>query len=156
MAGDEKVKGAEEAPTKSKKKLMIVVAAVLVALIGGGVGGYVMLAPAKAGAEPAPVPGVVVPLEAVTMNLADGHYLKLTMTLQATDKALEEPDGSKALDIAISLFSNVDKTEISNTEGREKFKKQLTEKIIEAYTKDEDGEKVKEIMDVYFKTFVIQ
>ena len=42
------------------------------------------------------------------VNLADGHYLKLKLALQATDRRPEAPDGSKALDIAIDLFSNQD------------------------------------------------
>ena len=83
---------------------------------------------------------------------ADGHYLKLKMTLQATDKAHEAPDGSKALDAAISLFSNMDSKELLTNEGREKYKTQLKEKVIKAYT----VEKEKEIMDVYYTTFVIQ
>ena len=40
------------------------------------------------------------------MNLAEGHFLKLKISLQATAKAAELPDGSKALDIAIDQFSN--------------------------------------------------
>src|SRR5690349_4154033 len=104
MAKDEKDKAAEDAPKKGgKKKLIMILAIVLVALAGGGAGGYFMFAPKKAEAEVL-VAGVVVPLDAVTINLADGHYLKLKMTLQATDKAAEAPDGSKALDAAISLF----------------------------------------------------
>ncbi|GAA3260375.1 flagellar basal body-associated protein FliL [Dactylosporangium siamense] len=153
MAKDEKDKATEEAPKKGgKKKLIMILAIVLVALGGGGYGGYLMFAPKPAAAVEKLVAGVVVPLDAVTINLADGHYLKLKMTLQATDKAAEAPDGSKALDAAISLFSNMDSKELLTNEGREKYKTQLKEKVIVAYTVSKE----KEIMDVYYTTFVIQ
>lgn len=153
MAKDEKDKATEEAPKKgSKKKLIMILAIVVVALGGGGAGGYFMFAPKKAAAKEVLVAGVVVPLDAVTINLADGHYLKLKMTLQATDKAAEAPDGSKALDAAISLFSNLDSKELLTNNGREKYKNELKEKVVKAYT----VKKEKEIMDVYYTTFVIQ
>ncbi|MEV0129278.1 flagellar basal body-associated FliL family protein [Dactylosporangium sp. NPDC050688] len=152
MAKDDKDKAAEEAPKGARKKLVMILAIVLVALAGGGAGGYFMFAPKPAEAEEKLVAGIVVPLDAVTINLADGHYLKLKMTLQATDKAAEAPDGSKALDAAISLFSNMDAKELLTNEGREKYKQQLKEKVVEAYTVDKE----KEIMDVYYTTFVIQ
>ena len=138
MAKDEKT--AEETPAKGggKKKLIMIILIAVVALGGGGYGGYLMFAPKKAAAEPAPVEGVVSVLDAVTINLADGHYLKLKMTLQATTDAAEAPDGSKALDIAIT--------------GKMSAKEALTAKVVKAYT----VEKKKEVMEVYFTTFVIQ
>ena len=152
MAKDDKDKAAGDAPKGARKKLVMILAIVLVALAGGGAGGYFMFAPKPAAAEEKLVAGIVVPLDAVTINLADGHYLKLKMTLQATDKAHEAPDGSKALDAAISLFSNMDAKELLTNEGREKYKQQLKEKVVAAYTVDKE----KEIMDVYYTTFVIQ
>ncbi|WP_433604048.1 flagellar basal body-associated FliL family protein [Dactylosporangium sp. CA-139114] len=151
MAKDEKA--TEETPGKGgKKKLIMIVAIALVALIGGGVGGYMMFAPKKATAEPAPTPGVVSVLDAITINLADGHYLKLKMTLQATTDAAEAPDGSKALDIAISLYSGRKMDELMSNAERDRTKKELVEKVVKAYTVD----KKKEVMDIYFTTFVIQ
>jgi flagellar FliL protein len=152
MAKDEKKDAAEETPKKSKKKLIIIVLAAVL-LIGGGLGGYLMFfKSSKAAAKPAPVAGVVAPLDATTINLADGHYLKLKMSLQATNKVAEAPDGSKALDIAINLYSNQSSTSLLTKEGRDKSKEQLKAQVVKAYTvKDEE-----EIMDVYFTTFVIQ
>jgi flagellar FliL protein len=150
MAKEEKT---EAAPAKGgKKKLIVIIAIALVAVLGGGIGGYLAFAPKKAEAEPAPTPGVVSVLDAITINLADGHYLKLKMTLQATTEAAEAPDGSKALDIAIELFSNRDEAELLTADGREKAKKELVGKVVKAYTE----EKKKHVMDVYFTTFVIQ
>ncbi|GAA2356346.1 flagellar basal body-associated FliL family protein [Dactylosporangium salmoneum] len=151
MADEKKT---EETPAKGggKKKLIMIIAIALIALGGGGFGGYMMFAPKKATAEPAPTPGVVAVLDAITINLADGHYLKLKMTLQATTEAAEAPDGSKALDIAIEQFSNQSEDELLTTAGRDKAKKELVAKVVKAYT----VEKKKEVMDIYFTTFVIQ
>jgi flagellar protein FliL len=139
---------ADEAPKKkSKKKLLIIVAAVVL-LGGGGAGGYLMLGGSGSEEPPAPEPGVVVPLDSITVNLADGHFLKMKLALQATADAAEEPDGSKALDLAIAQFSNVPMGSLSSTAGRTKAKTELVEKVKEAY----EGE----IMDIYFTEFVMQ
>jgi flagellar FliL protein len=150
MASEEKP-AAEEAPKKSKKKLIMIIAIVVV-LLGGGAGGYFMMRPSAAEAEPEPEPGAVVPLDAITINLADGHFLKLRLSLQATAEVTEAPDGSKALDIAIELYSNREMAELMSNAERERSKVELKEKIVKAYT----VEKEKEIMDVYFTSFVIQ
>ena len=142
---------AAEAPKKSKKMMLIVAAAALVVLGGGGAGAFFMLKGDSA--EAAPKKGIVTAAEdTITVNLADGHYLKLKMTLQATTDAAEAPDGSKALDIAIELFSNRSMDELLTAEGREKAKEELTAAVVKAYT----VEKKKEVMEVYFTTFVIQ
>jgi flagellar FliL protein len=151
MAKDDK--STDEAPAKGgKKKLIMIIVIALVALVGGGGGGYMIFAPKKAAAEPAPVPGVVSVLDPITINLADGHYLKLKMTLQATADAVEAPDGSKALDIAIAQYSGRKMDELMSNAERDRTKKELIEKVVKAYT----VEKKKEVMDIYFTTFVIQ
>ncbi|WP_432968310.1 flagellar basal body-associated FliL family protein [Dactylosporangium sp. CA-233914] len=151
MAKDDKT--TEPTPTKGgKKKLIMIIAIALIALIGGGAGGYMIFAPKKATAEPKPTPGVVSVLDAITINLADGHYLKLKMTLQATTEAAEPPDGSKALDIAIDEYSGRKMDELMSNAERDRTKKELIDKVVEAYTVD----KKKEVMDIYFTTFVIQ
>ncbi|HWH01298.1 MAG TPA: flagellar basal body-associated FliL family protein [Pilimelia sp.] len=138
----------DEAPKKGKSKLIIMIIAV-VFLAAGGVGGYLML---KGGGgpeeEPKPEAGVVVALDAITVNLADGHYLKVKMALQATANAVEEPDGSKALDLAIAEFTDKEMGELSSAAGRSKAKAELLEKVKKAYNGD--------IMDIYFTEFVMQ
>ncbi|MGE5407602.1 MAG: flagellar basal body-associated protein FliL [Syntrophothermus sp.] len=121
---------------------------ILVALAGGGAGGWYLFAPKKPKAEPKPEPGIVVALDPVTINLAEGHYLKLGFALQATTEVEKELDGSKALDIAIDLYSNRSVAELSSNEERKRTKKELKEKIIKAY--DE------KVMDVYYTSFVMQ
>ena len=135
-----------------KKKLIIILVAVL--LVAGG-GGYFMFG--KGGgtkAPPKPVAGAVVPLDPITINLAGGHFLKLGIALQATKTAKEAPDGSQALDIAIEIFSNRTVAELNTTAGRDKFKKELTGKVVTAYA--DPKTKVQSVMDVYFTEFVMQ
>ena len=145
----EKASGEEAAPKKSKKKLIIIIVAIVVALGGGGFGGYLAFAPKKEEVKPPPVPGAVFPLDAITINLADGHYLKLKMSLQATEELGEEKlDGSKALDLAIEEFSNRPMAELFSNEERKRSKEELLKKIEKAYEE--------KVMDIYFTTFVIQ
>src|SRR5919107_4852263 len=133
MAKDEK--DAAEAPKKSKKMLMIIVIA-LVVLGGGGAGAFFMLSgdPAEA-AEEKPVKGAVVAMDnALTINLADGHYLKLAFTLQATEEAGEEEiDMSEAIDLAIDQYTGMEIGELETEKGREAAKHELLEKVEKVY-----------------------
>lgn len=147
MSKDEKDTVATEAPKKSKKKLIIIVLAAVL-LAGGGAGAYLALFSGKAEAKEAPKAGAVVPLEAITVNLADGHYLKMAFALQATADVEEDPDGSKALDLAIHQYTDMKVAELSDVKGRDKAKHELLEKIEKAYEE--------EVMDIYFTQFVVQ
>jgi len=145
MAKEKPADGGE--PKKGKGKLIIIIVVVVLLLGGGGGGGYYYFS--HKDAEPAPPePGLVVALEPITINLADGHFLKVSIALQATAEAHEEPDGSKALDLMISHFSNRSVAEFSSNEAREEAKKKLKEAVTEAY----EGE----VMDLYFTEFVMQ
>jgi flagellar protein FliL len=143
-----------EAPKKSRKMLLILIAAVVL-LGGGGGGAFVMLRSGKANAaKPAPVKGVVAPIaEALTINLAGGHYLKLNFALQETaDAGAEAIDPSEAVNLAIEEYTGRSVAELSTEKGRGKAKEELLAKIEKAY--GEDGKQV--IMDVYYTTFVTQ
>jgi flagellar FliL protein len=133
---------------KSKKKLLIIVAAAVLVLGGGG-GAYFMLGSSgKPAAKPKPKPGKVIPLDAITVNLAGGHYLKIHLALQATADAGEELDGSQALDLTVAQFSNLNLADLASTEGRTKAKEKLLTAVEKAY---ED-----KVMDIYFTEFVMQ
>jgi flagellar FliL protein len=131
-------------PKLTKKKIMLL-AAVAVLFTVAGVAGKVML---MGPSESKPEPGTVVSMDAITINLAGGHYLKMKLALQATAEAAEKPDGSKALDIAISQYSNREMAELSSTSGRTKAKGELLEAVKHAY----EGH----VMDIYFTEFVMQ
>ena len=133
--------GVETPAKKSKRTLVLALAGVLVL---AGAGWYFLLKPSGP-AEPKP--GEVVALEAIQINLAEGHYLRLGLALQMSADA-KEADGSKALDAAIDQFSGLPVGQVNRSESREKLKKQLSEVIADRY----DGG----VLEVYFTEFVTQ
>ena len=149
---------AAEAAPKKKSKLPMLIIIIVVLLGGAGAGAYFMLKPAddKAAAAEAEKsePGEVVKLDAVTINLADGHYLKMAFALQATADAAEARDGSKAMDIAIATYTDMPIAELSTAKGRETAKAEFRKKIEEAYMDEET--KKSAVMDVYLTQFVTQ
>ena len=151
MSKDEKETPAE-APKKSKKMLMIIVIAIVV-LGGGGAGAFLKLKGASA-AEEKPEKGIVVAMEsALTINLADAHYLKLAFTLQVTKEAGEaEIDNAEAIDIAIDKYTGMEIAELETEKGRQTAKSELLEEIEKVYNVDD----AHIIMDIYFTQFVTQ
>ncbi|MEU4427867.1 flagellar basal body-associated FliL family protein [Actinoplanes sp. NPDC024001] len=145
---------AAEAPKKSKKMLMIIIAAALVVLVGGGAGAFFMLKGDSAEAAEEPVKGIVVAVEnTLTVNLADGHYLKFGFALQMTEEAgTHEVDVSEALNLAIETYTGREVAELSSDEGRNTIKAEFLEKVKKAY--EHDGHET--VMDVYFTSFVTQ
>lgn len=136
----------------SKKKALVILAIVLA--VGGG--GYTFVKPA-APASAEPEPGVVVKLSPVTLNLDAGRYLKVGMALQFTEAGSSggaegevdaEPDGAKALDVAIDQLSNRKVAELNTAVGRRAAKDALLAAVAEAYHGD--------VMDLYFTEFVMQ
>jgi flagellar FliL protein len=155
MSTKEKTKGEEtdEAPAKGgKKKLILILLVVLMAAAGAA---YFFLFTGEAEAA-APEHGGYVALEPIAVNLAGGGYLKIGITLDVTAAAAGGghgaggPDGSKALDLVISTFSQADPGDV--TGAREALKESLEQAIIEAYT--EDG--VPMVMGIYYNEYVTQ
>jgi len=148
---DEK-EAAAEAPKKSNKMLIIIIAAVV--LLGGGGGAFFMMKGSGSKAEAAPKKGIVTAIDsAITINLADGHYLKLGFSLQQTaDSGTEAVDTSEALNLAIDEYTGKTVAELTTDKGREEAKADFLAKVIKAYTVD----KKKEVMDIYFTSFVTQ
>jgi flagellar FliL protein len=148
-------KEAAEAPKKKSKMLLIIIIAVVV-LLGGGAGAFFMLkGGSKAEAAPKePTKGAVVTMDnALTINLADAHYLKLAFTMQLTaDAGKETPDNSEAIDLAIQHFNGMDIADLSTDKGLEKNKEELLTAIEKAYKED----KTQIVMDIYITQFVTQ
>ena len=139
---DESTEGEE----KSGKAKLLVIAVVLLAVVGGA--GYWFVLKPKSGPPKPPDPGAVVALDSIQVNLADEHYLKLGLALQASKSAGEEVDGSKALDQAIALFSGRSMDQLAQRGYRDKLKRQLEHRLDKAY----DGD----VIGVYFTDFVTQ
>ena len=138
---------------KGKKKLVMTLVALLV--VGGGAYWF-FLKPAPAPKEPEP--GEVVTMEPIQVNLAEGHYLKIGIALQLTEAAAggghggSSVDGSKALDLVISTFSQAQPGDV--TGARDALKESLRHQIIEAYADHEAGTEM--VMDIYFTEYVTQ
>ncbi|WP_299953740.1 flagellar basal body-associated FliL family protein [uncultured Modestobacter sp.] len=135
----------EDAAGGGKKKLLIIG---LVAVLALGAAAYFFMfgGSGEAEAEPAPEAGaVVLPVDSVAINLAGGSYLKLGFTLQFS-LAYDEhagggghgggatPDGSKAMDIAISQFSGAALSDVQT--NREAMKAAFEAAVVEAYHGD--------------------
>ena len=157
---------APEAPKEAKSKrgpmlpaIVIAVALLLAAFMlkGGGGGGSAPAAPSTsettvAAAEGHGDPAHVVALDAITLNLADGRFLKLGLALQLAEGVEIEGEpahfGARALDETIDLMGSYTFKELSAPGAREKAKEKLSEAVSEAY----DGS----VLAVYFTEFVMQ
>jgi flagellar FliL protein len=151
---------AEEAPAKGgKKKLFIIIGgALLVVLLGAAY--WFLMGPGKAapaateGVEPTAEAeveyelGEVLVVDAISINLQGGHYLRLGLGLQLVAGAHEAPDTAKALDAAIALYSGLTTEELADLTFREELKDQLAETLKEVYHED--------VVDVYYTDFVTQ
>ena len=149
-------------PKKSRKKLFIIVAVLLVVLGAGGFLGKGMLAgPGTPEPDPAKVAGQVNTLSPMTLNLADGHYLKLTLALQLSKAATPPPgsvdaaagavpalDGAKALDAAISVLGQWTYPRLLAPGGRASAQKTLSIRVKKLYKGD--------VLGVYFTEFLMQ
>lgn len=95
--------------------------------------------------------GEVIKLEAITLNLADGRFLKVGLALQLAEGAsAEKLEGHApvALDEAISLLGDRTYAQLSAPGGRAQAKKELTERVEKRFAG--------KVVDVYFTEFVMQ
>ncbi|MGV8846794.1 flagellar basal body-associated FliL family protein [Tessaracoccus sp.] len=139
-----KPKTADPTGKGKRKKLLIIAVAAFALAVAAGLNLTVFK---KTGPPPAPVAGVVMVLDPVHVNLADGRYLKMTMALQMTADAAK-PDGAKALDVAVTNLSLRRVSEMNTPEQRAAIKKELTGLIAKQYDK--------QVMNVYITEFITQ
>jgi flagellar basal body-associated protein FliL len=97
--------------------------------------------------------GGVLEMEPLTVNLADGHYLKIGIALQLdkatlVETAKDEGLGAKALDMAIASLSTKTMDQLSEATVRDELKHDLGVDACMAY----EGE----VLTVYFTNFVMQ
>jgi flagellar protein FliL len=134
---------------KGKKKLVIILIAVLVLAAGAK---FMLGGSAKKGGEAAkPKPGATLALDPVTVNLAGGHYLRVGLSVQFTDKVKAEalPDAAIATDQMISYFTGQDSGPLATAAGLEKAKAGLKDKIVAAYPEDP-------VYELLFTSWVVQ
>jgi flagellar FliL protein len=115
-----------------------------------------LIAASAAGAAPAPIVegmGPVLALDSVTVNLADGHYLKLGLALQLAEgvdetEAKDSSLGSKALDLALDTLSKHSMSELTKPATRDELKSDLGFDVCRQYDD--------KVTTVYFTEFVMQ
>jgi flagellar FliL protein len=144
-AGKTTGKGKDAGKKKSKKKIIIV--AVLV-LMFGVLAKFTVLAPSAPAHDAKPVPGVVVPMEEMTLNLAGGHYLRIKLALQTVHGASEELDTAEAAQAVIEQFSDRTTAELTGDAARHKAKVALLAKLQKIYPD--------QLMDVIYTEYYMQ
>ncbi|UQU62039.1 DUF4190 domain-containing protein [Couchioplanes caeruleus] len=136
---------------------VVPVAVIALILVLGGVGALVapissMSRAAGERAAPADGPrekGAVVALDApLTINLADGHYLKLGMALQLDAGRTGPIDTSAAAGLAVDLYTGRSIGELATEQGRAAVKRQHADRTRAAYPGV--------VIDIYYTTFVTQ
>jgi flagellar protein FliL len=142
----DKSKGKKAGKKKSKKMKIIILAVVLLLL--GAVAKFTVLAPSAPAGAAKPVPGQVVEMTDMTLNLANGHYLRIKLGLQTVKGTPEELDTSKAAQAVIDQFSDRPVTELTGEAARTKAKAELLGKLQKAYPK--------QILDVIYTEFFTQ
>jgi flagellar protein FliL len=156
MSTKDKTDETEEGTAKGgKKKLLLLL---VVVLLGAGAAAYFFLFSGSGEAQAAAEPehGGYAVLEPIAVNLAGGGYLKVGITLEYTAEAAGGGhggggvDGSKALDLVISTFSQAAPADV--TGAREALKEAIKAKIIAAYTEED----VPMVMDVFYNEYVTQ
>jgi flagellar FliL protein len=165
MAKKDKDKDKKE---KGKLAKLVPIVVVVVVLLGGAkflglVGGKAAAAPPDPNAPPTTtteVPGTVVALDPLTLNVADGHYLKVGLAFESDpahaakggghEAAATDPKSTwaKALDLAIEVLGSRTYGELVTPEGRAKAKADYEHALVEKY----HGQ----LRRVYFTEFVLQ
>ncbi|HST49322.1 flagellar basal body-associated FliL family protein [Jatrophihabitans sp.] len=140
-------KAAGKQPGKKKSKKKFIVLAVVVLLLGA-VAKFTVLKPSGAAADAKPVPGHVLAMPDMTLNLAGGHYLRIKLALQTVEGTSEELDTSEASQAVIEVFSDRPVAELTGEAARSKAKKELLVKLQKVYPK--------QIMDVIYTEFFTQ
>ena len=129
----------------------------VVLAIGIAAGGYFMggsAAPAAGGdATTTTLPaGEIVTMDPISVNLAEGHFLKVGLGVQLSEAGSPEefPKGpmAKVKDMLIDELAGGDMASLSTKEGKEKVKEELTKRAEEEF----EGE----VLGFYFTDFVMQ
>jgi len=110
-------------------------------------------AEATTAVDPATERGPVLEMDPLTVNLSDGHYLKVGVALQlklgaVVATAKDDGTGAKALDMAIAALSPKTMAQLTQPNVRESIKQKLGYDTCMAYKG--------EALTIYFTTFVMQ
>ncbi len=154
-AGAAKVAAPPPEPVKKSRRWPIIVL-VVVALVAVGIAGAAMTGnlplladsnPTAASETAAPEPGESIDVEAISVNLADNHYLRVGFTMQMSADATKVSTAA-AKDTVIELFSGQKIASINDEDTRKELKEQLLARLNELF----DGH----VLDIYYTDFVTQ
>lgn len=128
----------------------------IVLAVGIAAGGYFMGGGGShAGGETTPTTqpaGEIITMDPISVNLADGHFLKVGLGVQLSESANAEefPKGpmAKVKDLLIEQLAGGDMAGLSTKEGKDRVKEELTKRA----EKEFDGE----VLGFYFTDFVMQ
>lgn len=149
---------AEDKSDAPKKRSPILLVVLLVVGVVGGVAFAKITGSGSASAGPAttvaPEPGEVAKVEAVNINLANGHYLRIAYGVQLSKEvevkaeAWSKSESSKVSDLVIAQFSGMRMEDLQTKEGREAALEEVVVKAKERL----DGQ----VLDIYLDEFVMQ
>lgn len=148
--------GSGAAPPKKSKKKLILILVLVILLAGGYEAKSILLKPHYLPGQRVPL-GKIVPLDQLTVNLADGHLVQLSASLQLTkvaSAAKVTADLPRLESVAITDLGAFTYQGLLAPKGRAQLKSEL----LSAYQKitgTVDGS-AQQVADVYFTSFVIQ
>jgi flagellar protein FliL len=153
---DPEATAAESGGGGSKKLLLVAVVVVAVAVLGAGAmaggligGGQAAADEAEVAATPTPEPlGTLVQLEPLTINLADGRFVKVGAALELAPDVVEEVPTAPVYDALIAEFNRHTMEELTDPAARAATKAALLAALAPTYGDD--------IVDVYYTEFVMQ
>lgn len=153
-------KKAEEDDEKGGKLKMIIGGVVGVAVLGVGAQ-MTVLKSEDAGAEAAAVAevdeatkgGELIQVDAMSVNLADGHFLKIGVAIELAEgedgKEFEKKGyPNKIRDLIITSAASKSMAELASSEGKEDFRAKLHDGAEKLYKESYHG--------IYFTEFVMQ
>ncbi|HTZ44238.1 MAG TPA: flagellar basal body-associated FliL family protein [Jatrophihabitans sp.] len=133
---------------RKKKPLKLKLALLLVLLLAGGaIAKFTVLAPSAKAGPKVPAKGPVVAMDEMTLNLADGHYLRLKVALQLAKGGSVDLDTSEASQALIDTYSNQSVAQLTGDVARNKAKTTFLGKLSALYPK--------KILDAYYTEFVM-
>jgi len=157
-AGKKGKKGKKDKGAKGGKSNLVpalVLAAGLAAggyFMGGSGGGAAPVEAAPVEAEPEIQPGETVEVESMSLNLAEGHYLRIGVAVQLVDGVDAEEfalhEVPKVRDLIIATAGNRDMEQLSTAAGREALKAELLQGAQELHEE--------EVYDLFLTELVMQ
>lgn len=146
-------------PSASSSRFRLVLVGVLCLGLAGA--GYFVGMRGSGGAaagtlvpEPEPTVALVVDLPPINVNLADGHYLRIAVSLGLSEEAAPAEGGvdefptAPASDVVLTTFTGRSMADLQEAAGRDDARRALSDGI-RAYYGDV-------LVDVFFTEFVMQ